>query len=337
MKDLYLTLPPLAPDYAGACEVMYELGGLVLIHDATGCTVNYVSFDEPRWHERPGYVFCSGLNEIDAVMGNDDVLIDKALKAADLLHPSFIAYVGSSVPMIVGTDFTGIAAETEARSGIPSFGFDCNGIGTYSDGAARAMLAMVQRFCGEKTENSGTLVLGLLPMDDNGVEETRRVKELFPDLRACLSFDCTMDDLKDAQNAADAVVVSACGLSAARYLEKEYGIPYTVGLPLKQAHKDHGSLLVVGEVIRAQSLADALGNADALDLFSCEGTAKYHTRDEDEIQAILARYDNVIADPCFRLMVKGNFIPMPSVSVSGGIFRSQIDPLDTDTIASLLI
>ncbi|MBQ6591473.1 MAG: hypothetical protein IJH98_01120, partial [Solobacterium sp.] len=76
---------------------------------------------------------------------------------------------------------------------------------------------------------------------------------------------------------------------------------------------------------------------DALDLFSCEGTAKYHTRDEDEIRAILARYDNVIADPCFRPMVKGNFIPMPSVSVSGGIFRSQIDPLDTDTIASLLI
>ena len=51
MKDLYRILPPFAPDYGGACEVMYELGGLVLIHDASGCTVNYVSFDEPRWHE----------------------------------------------------------------------------------------------------------------------------------------------------------------------------------------------------------------------------------------------------------------------------------------------
>ena len=30
MKDLYTILPPLAPDYGGACEVMYELGGLVL-------------------------------------------------------------------------------------------------------------------------------------------------------------------------------------------------------------------------------------------------------------------------------------------------------------------
>ena len=337
MKDLYLTLPPLAPDYAGACEVMYELGGLVLIHDATGCTVNYVSFDEPRWHESPGSVFCSGLNEIDAVMGNDDVLIEKALRAADLLHPSFIAYVGSSVPMIVGTDFTGIAAETEARSTIPSFGFDCTGIGTYTKGAAQAMLAMVERFCGDKTENSGTLVLGLLPMDDNGTEETQRVRELFPDVRTCLSYGCSMADLKDAQNAAQAVVVSASGLPAAQYLQKKYDIPYTLGLPLKQVHKAHRSLLVVGEDIRAQSLADALGNADALDLFSPSGTAKYHTRDEDEIRMIIDRYDNVIADPCFRPMVKGNFIAMPSVSVSGGIFRTEIDPLDTETIASLLV
>ena len=125
MKDLYLTLPPFAPDYGGACEMMYELGGLVLICDASGCTVNYVSFDEPRWHTRPGNVFCSGLTEIEAVMGDDEAVIQKALKAAEILKPNFIAYVGSSVPMIVGTDFEGIARETEERSGIPAFGFSC--------------------------------------------------------------------------------------------------------------------------------------------------------------------------------------------------------------------
>ena len=180
MKDLYRILPPFAPDYGGACEVMYELGGLVLIHDASGCTVNYVSFDEPRWHEKPGYVYCSGLTEIDAVMGNDDVLIEKALRAAETLHPNFIAFVGSSVPMIVGTDFEGIARETEERSGIPSFGFDCNGIRSYTEGAGKVLLELVQRFTGEKTESRGILLLGQLPLDDNGTDASARLKAFFP-------------------------------------------------------------------------------------------------------------------------------------------------------------
>ncbi len=335
MKDLYLKLPPFAPDYGGACEVMYELGGLVLIHDASGCTVNYVSFDEPRWHHSPGLVYSSGLTEIDAVMGNDDALIDKALKAAAILHPAFIAYVGSSVPMIVGTDFTGIARETEMRSGIPSFGFDANGIGSYVKGASDALLALTQRFCGKKTESRGTLVLGLLPLDDAGLDASRRILSLFPDRRASLCLDCTIEDLKDAQNAEKTVVVSSAGLKTAKMLEEKYGIPYETGLPLEKIDSDHGSLLVIGEDIRSYCLAEALGG-DALDLFLPEGISRYHTADEDEIAAVISNYDNVIADPCFREMVSGNFIPMPTVSVSGGIFKETVPATDTKAIAALL-
>ena len=336
MNNLYRFLPPTAPDYAGACAVMYELGGLVLIHDATGCTVNYVSFDEPRWHEKPGMVYCSGLTEIDAVMGNDDVLIDKALKAAEELHPAFIAYVGSSVPLIVGTDFAGIAAETEARSGIPSFGFECSGIRSYIRGASDALYALTDRFCGEKTESSGTLLLGQLPLDDAGTDASRRIPELFPDLRASLSFSCTLDDLRQAQNAACCVVVSAAGLRTARMLEQRYGIPWTAGLPLPPCTVPHGSVLVIGEDIRAYSLARALGNAAALDLFSDVGLADYHTRQEEEIAALAAQYDNVIADPCFRPLVRGNVISLPTMSVSGGLFAETVSALDTGAISALL-
>ncbi len=337
MKDLYIDLPPFAPDYGGACEAMYELGGLVLIHDASGCTVNYVSFDEPRWHDRPGSVFCSGLTEIEAVMGDDEALIGKALRAAEILEPSFIAYVGSSVPMVVGTDFEGIARETEERSGIPSFGFDCNGIRSYVHGAGRVLLALAKRFCGEKTESRGTLVLGQLPLDDNGIEASERLKSLFPDLRASISFGCGIEDLKEAQNAEKIAVVSASGLPAAEYLRGRYGIPFEVGLPLKQAEKDHKKTLVIGEDVRAASLAKALGNADGLDLFSPSGLCRYHSASEDEIRRIAADYDNVVADPCFRPLVKGNLVPLPTISVSGGIFKDTVSAFDTDAIAALLL
>ena len=337
MKDLYTILPPLAPDYGGACEVMYELGGLVLIHDATGCTVNYVTFDEPRWYEKASMVYCSGLTEIDAVMGNDDVLIDKALKAADILHPNFIAYVGSSVPMIVGTDFAGIAKETEERSGIPSFGFDCSGIRSYTEGASDVLEALVRRFAGKKTESKGTLVLGLLPMDDNSTEETEKVRALFPDLRTSLSYRCSFSDLSDVQNAEKTVVVSASGIKAAKYLQEAYGIPYTVGLPLPKCEREHGSVLVVGEDVRAHSLAEALGNGTSLDLFSKEGLADYHTSDEEEIAEICSKYGNVIADPCFKPMIRGNFVPMPSISVSGGIFKEELSAVDVEGLAARLV
>ena len=335
MKDLYLTLPPFAPDYGGACEVMYELGGLVLIHDASGCTVNYVSFDEPRWHHSPGYVCSSGLTEIDAVMGNDDVLIEKAMKAADILHPNFIACVGSSVPMIVGTDFTGIAEEMEQLSGIPSFGFAANGIGSYIQGASDALYELTKRFAGQKTESRGTLVLGLLPLDDADLDASRSLLELFPDRRTCLCLGCTFEDLKNVQNAEKCAVVSSAGLKTAKYLHETYGIPYDVGLPFKKAQKPHGSLLVIGEDVRAFSLAKAL-DGDSLDLFLPEGFSTYHTADEDEIADIISRYDNVIADPCFKDLVKGNFVPMPTVSVSGGIYKQTIPVTDTEGIASLL-
>ena len=337
MKDLYLTLPPFAPDYGGACEAMYELGGLTLIHDASGCTVNYVSFDEPRFHEKPGMVYCSGLTEIDAVMGNDEVLIEKAIRASQELHPNFIAFIGSSVPMIVGTDFTGIAKETEERTGIPCFGFDTNGIRSYIEGASDVLYALLDRFAYEKTENKGTLLLGLLPLDDNRTSTSRNIRKMFPDLRSSLSFHCKFSDLSDAQNAERCVVVSASGLKAAELLNERYGIPYSIGLPLQEVDKPHGSTLIIGEDVRAFSLAKALKNADALDLFSKEGLAKYHTADEETIKAIASSYDNVIGDPVFRSLTNKNFISLPTVSVSGGIFEDEVSPLDTEKIAEMLI
>jgi len=40
MKKLLKYISPLAPDDSGACSVLYELGGIVVICDAGGCTGN---------------------------------------------------------------------------------------------------------------------------------------------------------------------------------------------------------------------------------------------------------------------------------------------------------
>ena len=46
MKGLRKYLTPFAPDQSGAVSVLYELGGMLVICDAGGCTGNVCGFDE---------------------------------------------------------------------------------------------------------------------------------------------------------------------------------------------------------------------------------------------------------------------------------------------------
>ena len=94
-------------------------------------------YDEPRWYGSKSAVFCSGLREIDAVLGRDDKLIDQIVKACADLQPSMVTVLGSPVPMLIGTDMDGIACEVEERTGLPAFGFSTSGLALYNQGFPR--------------------------------------------------------------------------------------------------------------------------------------------------------------------------------------------------------
>ena len=63
MKGLRKYLTPFAPDQSGAVSVLYELGGMLVICDAGGCTGDVCGFDEARWFETRSVVFSAGLRE----------------------------------------------------------------------------------------------------------------------------------------------------------------------------------------------------------------------------------------------------------------------------------
>ena len=44
MSRLCIDLPPFAPDYSGAASAFFDLGGIIVMHDASGCTGNYTGF-----------------------------------------------------------------------------------------------------------------------------------------------------------------------------------------------------------------------------------------------------------------------------------------------------
>ena len=61
-------------DVFGVCSALFELGGMVIMHDASGCNSTYTTHDEPRWYDMESMVYISGLSEMEAIMGDDEKL-----------------------------------------------------------------------------------------------------------------------------------------------------------------------------------------------------------------------------------------------------------------------
>lgn len=105
MRQSYRIIPIYTADVSGVCSALYELGGMTVMHDPSGCNSTYNTHDEIRWYEQDSMIYISGLTEIDAVMGNDEKMICDIELAAEELKPKFIALAGSPIPYMNGTDF----------------------------------------------------------------------------------------------------------------------------------------------------------------------------------------------------------------------------------------
>ncbi len=235
MEQLWITLPAIAPDYSGVCSAMFDLGGLSVIHDASGCTGNYTGYDEPRWYGTDSKVYCSGLREIDAVLGRDDKLINNIIKTVEYTNPKCISVIGSPVPMVIGSDLKGIAHEIEESTNIPSFGFNTNGIKLYNVGVSEAILTLIKRFAKapEKKIDKSVNVIGTTPIDFSANSNASDLYKLLENngytIIGKLMMEADLGQIESLTEASLNLVVTESGLDAAKYLYKEYGIPYVVG------------------------------------------------------------------------------------------------------------
>ena len=104
-------------DVSGVCSALYELGGMTVIHDPSGCNSTYSTHDEPRWFDTDSLMFVSGLDEMTAVLGDDNVLIDDVTHAVRDLKPRFVTLCSGSIPHIIAFDCKGVAHLLEKRTG----------------------------------------------------------------------------------------------------------------------------------------------------------------------------------------------------------------------------
>ena len=240
MKQIASRISIYSADTFGVCSALYELGGLCVMHDASGCNSTYNTHDEPRWYDFDSMVYISGISEMEAIMGDDQKFIDDIIYTAKELNPKFIALAGTPIPTMIGTDFKAIANIVENETKIPTFGFNTTGMNSYVSGSYKAFEALSKRFLKRndkesRAEKSRVNILGATPLDfsiNNSIKSTvDLLKENDFDVISTWAMGSTLEDIKNAGNADVNLVISYSGMGAAKYMYEKFNIPYIVGTP----------------------------------------------------------------------------------------------------------
>lgn len=243
MRQAYRIIPIYTSDVSGVCSALYELGGMVVIHDPSGCNSTYNTHDEIRWYNQDSLIFISGLTEIDAVMGNDEKFLSDIKEAAGELHPKFIALVSSPIPFMNGTDFPALAKVLETETGIPAFAVPTNGMHDYVYGAGKALEEIARRFVPEQMEDRNgsertVNLLGATPLDFGPISKVEELKKNLEQYEwkviSTWAMEDSLEDLAQAGKAEMNLVISSVGLMAAKMLKEKYGTPYVIGTPYKE-------------------------------------------------------------------------------------------------------
>ena len=360
VRGLWKGLTPFAPDQSGAASVFYELGGILVICDAGGCTGNVCGFDEPRWFGERSAIFSAGLRDMDAILGRDDRLVAKLADAAEKIDANFAAVIGTPVPAVIATDYRALQRMCEKKTNLPILTVDTNGMELYDVGEEKAWLTLFKTFAGkdvasqkeasEEDDSSKKMkigVLGLTPHDvsDLNIEEKFRKSENGNTHYICYGMRAGIDKVKTAGSADKNLVVAPAALETAKYLEKEFGTPYEVGYPfvdelIPELDYERKKILIIHQQVIANAIrqeirirSDEQQNTEVTvaswfmmkSEFSEEGDLSLK-EEKDYCKLVQnGNYDIVFADENMRGLVpgfKGTFVNVRHFAVSGKLQES---------------
>lgn len=359
VRGLWKGLTPFAPDQSGAASVFYELGGILVICDAGGCTGNVCGFDEPRWFGERSAIFSAGLRDMDAILGRDDRLVAKLTDAAEKIDANFAAVIGTPVPAVIATDYRALQRMCEKKTNLPILTVDTNGMELYDVGEEKAWLTLFKTFAGkgvasqkevsEEDDSSKKMkigVLGLTPHDvsDLNIEEKFRKSENENTHYICYGMRAGIDKVKAAGSADKNLVVAPAALETAKYLEKEFGTPYEVGYPfvdelIPELGYERKKILIIHQQVIANAIRQEIRTRSDEQNTEVTVASWFMMKSELSEEGDLSlkeemdycklvqngNYDIVFADENMRGLVpgfKGTFVNVRHFAVSGKLQES---------------
>lgn len=241
-RDFHVLLPTFAADYSGACAALFDLNGTVVIHDPSGCIGNYTAYDEPRAYEGNARILTSALDDMQALFGLDDALVEAACHAQREVPGDFVALIGTPNPMVLGTDYRAVANQISDLCQIPGIALDTTGTRYYGHGLARTLLALARDLVApragevppwEPGRPRRVNLLGATPLDVTSQANVDAVRDLLEAggwaVASVWSMGSSVQEYVDGLTAACNVALTTSGLSLARWMQRTYGIPYVVG------------------------------------------------------------------------------------------------------------
>ena len=345
MKQIASRISIYSADAFGVCSALYELGGLCVMHDASGCNSTYNTHDEPRWYDFDSMVYISGLSEMEAIMGDDQKFIDDIVYTAKELSPNFIAMAGAYKA------FEALAKRFLKRNDKESRGEQKESVDKESREAKNTIIKVN--------------ILGATPLDFSINKSIEAMVDLLKEnnfeVISTWAMGSSLEYIKNAGDADVNLVVSYSGMGAAKYMYENLNIPYVIGTPFgkefankviedlkevkstkenkisydnRKIDKD-AEITIVGESIMSESLAYAISkekNKTVNVISSLETDEKLLLEGdkiaifEDDIEKCLKNSKTIIADPLFRPIcpLDSNFISLPHEAFSGRIYRDEI-------------
>ncbi|MEW9121968.1 MAG: nitrogenase component 1 [Thermotaleaceae bacterium] len=252
MKGLLKKLPPFAPDYSGVSAIFYPLEGITIINGADGCIGNVTGYDEPRFFEKGGLIFSSGLREINAITGDERSLLEKIKDIHLSKDIPFIILLGTPTSAVIASDHKGLSRLLMREKNIPVLTINTTGIDTYEKGLEKGFYQLAKILPHENLPlGGGVNILGATPLDYWGKNQIEAIKKALHlhgiSINSSWTMNSTFQDIQRTLAADVNLVISASAIKAAQYLYDTYNMPYILGVPVGTVYTQALAAAIKGE------------------------------------------------------------------------------------------
>ena len=225
-------VPPITSDYSGACSTLYGENILKILISPNGCKTP-VAYDEIRNIDY-SLQYCTSLNELEIVTGEIKGLkesIEEIINQNKKIE--FIAIISTVVPQIIGMDLESIVENIEETLDIPCVFINTNSFENYYSGISLTLNSLAKKFMVENKKIKNTVnIIGYSPLTFGKIEKLEElfslIKSLDLNILTVFSDNLSLEKIKNSTSAELNLVLSYEGLALAKYMEKEFSIPYVI-------------------------------------------------------------------------------------------------------------
>lgn len=252
MKRLWKMIPPCMSDILGVQALMNNTEGIALVDDAS--SYKPLRFAQggaghPENRRGPGgkhdgyfgtqRMVSSEVREADVITGTSEKVRRAAAVGMEAFHPAFVLLTTAPCAAMIGTDHGEAVDRIREEYQVPAAIVDLDGQKDFLYGISVALEAMGKILPEKRETLPGTVnLLGCHSVDwsEDMVRETENwlADNGWKVLSRWGSRE-TAENFKNAAAASVNLVVDVSGLRLARYMEREFGIPYVAGASIATA------------------------------------------------------------------------------------------------------